>query len=226
MVKKGDTLVEVALAIGIFSMVAIAVVAVMNTGMSNAQTALETTLTREEIDTQAEALRFIQVSAAAENTENGKFSKLWSEIIKNALQPADLKNNDPDLLSNVYQFAPSSCDALYGDNSLIKKQKAFFIDPKKLNDDSLNDSFFSYAEASKSNSFRSAEGYPRIYYNEDNTAVAEGIFVVAVKDATGTKILGDNGEGFFYDFYIRTCWRDSGSDGPSTISTVIRLLGK
>ncbi len=226
MVKRGDTLVEVALAIGIFSMVAIAVVAVMNTGMSNAQIALETTLAREEIDTQAEALRFIQASAAAENTESGKFSILWSRIIEKALLPTELKNENPNLLNSVYQFAPDSCDALYGDEGSIRSQKAFFINPKKLNDDIITDSFVSYTEASNSNFFRTAEVYPRIYYDEDNTAIAEGIFVVAVKDATDTKVLGHNGAGYFYDFYIRTCWRDSGSDGPSTISTVIRLLGK
>ena len=53
MVKKGDTLVEVTLAIGIFSMIAIAVASVMSGGTASAQLALETTLAREEIDTQA-----------------------------------------------------------------------------------------------------------------------------------------------------------------------------
>ena len=62
MIKKGDTLVEVTLAVGIFSMIAIAVVAVMSNGTSESQTALETTLAREEIDTQVEALRFIQAA--------------------------------------------------------------------------------------------------------------------------------------------------------------------
>ena len=70
--KRGDTLIEVMLAVGIFSMVAVAVVAVMSGGTSSAQTALETTLAREEINTQAEALRFIQSSYIAEkDNENG-----------------------------------------------------------------------------------------------------------------------------------------------------------
>ena len=62
MVKKGDTLIEVLLAVGIFSMIAISVVAVMSGGTSSAQTARETTLAREAIDAQAEALRFIQTA--------------------------------------------------------------------------------------------------------------------------------------------------------------------
>ena len=57
---RGDTLVEVSLAIGIFSMVAIAAVSVINGSTNGAQSSLESTITREEIDGQAEALRFIQ----------------------------------------------------------------------------------------------------------------------------------------------------------------------
>ena len=75
--KRGDTLIEVMLAVGIFSMVAVAVVAVMSGGTSSAQTALETTLTREAIDAQAEALRFIQSSYIAEKDNvNGDYARL------------------------------------------------------------------------------------------------------------------------------------------------------
>jgi type II secretory pathway pseudopilin PulG len=69
MVKRGDTLIEVTLAVGIFSMIAVAVVATMSSGTTNAQTALETTLARAEIDAQAEALRFIQTSASANKND-------------------------------------------------------------------------------------------------------------------------------------------------------------
>ena len=58
-------------------MVAIAVVAVMTGGTSSAQNALETTLAREEIDTQAEALRFIHASYLAdEESGNNPFNGL------------------------------------------------------------------------------------------------------------------------------------------------------
>ena len=81
MVKKGDTLIEVTLAVGIFSMIAVAIAAVMSSGTAGAQTALETTLTREEIDTQAEAIRFIQTSYSTNknSTEDNKFYQLWRQ---------------------------------------------------------------------------------------------------------------------------------------------------
>ena len=83
MVKKGDTLIEVLLAVGIFSMIAISVVAIMSGGTSSAQTALETTLAREEIDAQAEALRYIHSSYINEkNSDNASLSSvaLWRRI--------------------------------------------------------------------------------------------------------------------------------------------------
>ena len=90
--KEGDTLVEVSIAIGIFSMVAIAAVAVMSGSASSAQTALETTLAREEIDVQAEALRFIHsayLSETGSNSNQKTYSDLWDEITKNAIKVED-----------------------------------------------------------------------------------------------------------------------------------------
>ena len=88
---KGDTLIEVTLAIGIFSMVAVAIVSVMNSSTSGAQTALESTLTREEIDAQAEALRFIQSSYIAKKDDtDGKFAQLWKLIT--AADPTNSSN--------------------------------------------------------------------------------------------------------------------------------------
>ena len=218
MTKKGDTLIEVTLAVGIFSMVAIAVVAVMSNGTSNTQTALETTLARAEIDAQAEALRFIQASAAAESSNDAKFSTLW-QTITNSEPNSGLVHvvSDSD---GSYQFAPQTCTELYEDGK-IKDQKAFFI-----NIDGLN----SYLESSTANpaptpivtadgSFSTTETYPRV-----NDGKAEGIYIVARRD--NTKIITTNGAYYPYDFYIHACWNSSNSDHASTISTVIRLLGK
>ena len=77
--KEGDTLVEVSIAIGIFSMVAIAAVAVMSGSASSAQTALETTLAREEIDVQAEAPRFIHSAYLSETGSNNN-QKIYSNL--------------------------------------------------------------------------------------------------------------------------------------------------
>ena len=85
--KLGDTLVEVTIAIGIFSMVAVAIVAVVSSGSSGAQSTLENTVAREEIDAQAEALRFIQATALTELGDKGTNSELWQAIVKHAISP-------------------------------------------------------------------------------------------------------------------------------------------
>lgn len=55
---SGDTLVEVILAFAIFSLVAVATNGVMNRGVALAERSLEITLVREQIDAQAELLRY------------------------------------------------------------------------------------------------------------------------------------------------------------------------
>ena len=67
-IKKlsGDTLVEVMFAVGLFSMIVISSITVMNRATNEIQRDLEITMTRNEIDTQAETLRFIHDSYEAE----------------------------------------------------------------------------------------------------------------------------------------------------------------
>ena len=56
---RGDTIIEVLLGITIFSMVAVGAMAVMNRGAAIAQQSLEITLARQQVDVQAEMLRYI-----------------------------------------------------------------------------------------------------------------------------------------------------------------------
>src|SRR5674476_81397 len=59
---RGDTLVEVLFATAVFSLVAVGCLSIMNQGAATAQRALEITLVRNEIDAQAETLRFLNAS--------------------------------------------------------------------------------------------------------------------------------------------------------------------
>lgn len=234
MTKKGDTLIEVTLAVGIFSMVAISVVAVMNGGTSSAQTALETTLTRDEIDAEAEALRFIHTSYLAEkDSANQQYQKLWENITNIAVDGGNLTE---DLL----QFSPTNCSELYDSNGEVMKH-GFVINYRQLGNFSNSSSSTSpFIKASQA-TFIPASTYPRLVYvnngiDENETALntalsglstfyqAEGIYVIAVKDQKTTNIVSEGKKvSAFYDFYIRTCWYGTDANEPSTISTVIRL---
>lgn len=246
--KKGDTLIEVVLAVGIFSMVAVAIVSVMSGGTSSAQAALETTLAREEIDTQAEALRFIHSSYIASKNANDKDTpiiKLWNAIASRAI---NLKDKTDEAKQAVTHFEPTSCQELYRQvnpsDPYVDNTKSFIINPRKLGDNPT-DAIVGFND----NQFHEASTYPRLIYsnnsnqNDDQSGLvdtsstygklyrAEGIYIVAVKDNETTSLYNTDKldtervkhASAFYDFYIRTCWYGTDAEEPSTISTVIRL---
>lgn len=232
MIKKGDTLIEVTLAVGIFSMIAIAIVAVMSNGVANAQTALEATLTREEIDAQAEALRFIHSSYIANinsSSETNSYRALWDAIIENAVELDDEK----ELQQATLQYSPSNCsEDLFNAKNL---SDYFIINSRKLsNFENTGEVVVDYA--ANASVFQPATTYPRLVYGssgddveknimdrKDSLFRAEGIYILAVKDKKTTTTGQEQKNMAFYDFYIRTCWYGNRSSDASTISTVIRL---
>ena len=239
MVKKGDTLIEVLLAVGIFSMIAISVVAVMSGGTSSAQTALETTLAREEIDAQAEALRYIHDSYINDkNSDKSDLSTvaLWRKIINqdNVYVPSGDKD-DEELLKYNPTTCPTSASEL--------PANAFILDTRALN---LLGAAAYKSVKDDANVFAPATTFPRLIFGagsensliegDTSTALsrAEGIYIIAVADRDTTTVLDVDGnpvnnqgiEVFrpaFFDFYIRTCWYGTDAETASTISTVIRL---
>ena len=222
-------------------MIAIAIVAVMSNGTSNAQTSLESTLAREEVDSQTEALRFIQSSAIIENDSNGKYSKLWNAITDHAITK-EVKFNE-ETIEKILQYSPESCDELYendqGNPNNVYYQNAFIIDlnqlGKKANTDEEASDIIVPAVVNGDNpseKFGPASTYPRLVYQNESASsdllAAEGIYIIAVADyKEETKIATGGNEATptkgFYDFYIRTCWYGSNAEKPSLVSTVIRL---
>lgn len=231
MIKKGDTLIEVTIAVGIFSMIAIAIVSVMSNGVASAQTSLEATLTRQEIDTQAEALRFIHSSyIASTNKSTNKYEHLWGAIMAKAI---NLKDKPEAEQTAILQYSPSSCDELYS-NSSSTIGSAFIINTRELSNYSGGSNTENVIVSSSK--LKPAATYPHLVYGtsgdtestlldrQDSLYAAEGIYIIAVKDNDTTTVGGNNAKApAFYDFYIRTCWVANRSSDSSTISTVMRL---
>ena len=142
---RGDTLIEVMLAVGIFSMVAVAVVSVMSSGTSSSQTALEATLAREEIDAQAETLRFIHRGyiADVENGNSSKYYRLWTAITNRAVNAQSYNINAIDSYAT---FTPQNCADLYDShktgvpNGGEAVNKGFILNPRGLIDYDLKES--------------------------------------------------------------------------------------
>ncbi|MBQ8984974.1 hypothetical protein IJ076_00215 [Candidatus Saccharibacteria bacterium] len=214
--KFGDTLVEVALAIGIFSLVAIVVVSVISASTSGAQTALEVTITREDLDAQAEALRFIHDSyvsgSQSRDTSQNNYYNLWKAVTEKAM--------DGNAVSDeIITFNPSSCSELYDQSSPGELRTGlgnpFVINTRQLgNPDNEKNIVISSGGTGSQKVFYEASTFPRILYGgrtasadsigEDYDTQAnyegadyikrvEGIYIIAVKDKGSTIVSGGGG---------------------------------
>ena len=106
--SRGDTIVEVIMAVAIFSMVAVGALLIMNKGVAVAQQSLEITLVRQQIDSQAEMVRYIHDKA---RKGGGVYESLWSSMLKENLKaPAE-----------IHQAVGSNA------NSCSNIQKSFFL---------------------------------------------------------------------------------------------------
>lgn len=86
--NRGDTLVEVLLGVTIFSLVAVIALETMNRGMAIAQYSLETTLVRQQVDTQAEMIRY------AHDMKNDTWKKL---VDNNSVSVSAVNDNEGNL---------------------------------------------------------------------------------------------------------------------------------
>ena len=86
--NRGDTLVEVLLGVTIFSLVAVIALETMNRGMAIAQYSLETTLARQQVDAQAEMLRY------AHDMKNDTWKKL---VDNNSVSVSAVNDNEGNL---------------------------------------------------------------------------------------------------------------------------------
>ena len=156
--KHGDTLIEVMFAVGIFGLVAISTISLMNRGLNSVQNSLETTMARQEIDAQAETLRFIQSAYLTEPnvtipattssdppTQTNNFRNLWKAIVKQAY-PASITdasgkytggvvNEDPDFFTRVVENT-SNCNSLFttkaSDGDFGIPEQSFILNPRSL----------------------------------------------------------------------------------------------
>lgn len=111
--NKGDTIIEVILAVTVFSLVAVGAMTIMSSGISRAQRTLEITQVRHQIDAQAEMLRYIR----DRSSEDGDYATLWGDITSTSrvvANPVSVLNADscPDASdlgsSSMFSLRPAS----------------------------------------------------------------------------------------------------------------------
>ena len=154
--KRGDTLIEVMFAVAIFGMAAIGTIALMNRGLASTQNSLETTMARQEIDAQAEALRFLHSAYISEPKKANptpidqvcanpsSYRDLWKCLTSSTyMYPSAATNQtqsvigqDPNFFSRTIESGQVCNDIFNADpgssSFSLRTTKSFVINPRSL----------------------------------------------------------------------------------------------
>jgi hypothetical protein len=172
----------------------------MNQGAATSQRALEITLVRNEMDAQAEALRFLGASyGSAYNKDISAYTgpaEQW-RIIKEKV----LVERASPFNSGTSCEIPSSPSIF-----IINARRALLADQKP----GLIDSTNAFSQV--------------VYDSSDNVISAKGIWIEAVTpDLPSTSEYTEQKNADYIDFYIRACWDSPGQSVPVTLGTIVRL---
>ncbi|MBQ2637884.1 type II secretion system protein, partial [Candidatus Saccharibacteria bacterium] len=181
--KRGDTLIEVMFAVGVFGMVAVGAIGIMNRGLYGAQENLEVTMARSEIDTQAEALRFIHDAYISNSgNKNSPYAILWEKIASNAYNPS-LGGGSNSLPANFYSsysdeesYTDRSCADIYAAETSSIPANAIVLNPRLLGTKELEnayqtDSSLSDVLVTASNGkLTETPTYPRLLYSKGDVS--------------------------------------------------------
>ena len=201
MFKKGDTIIEVTFAIAVFSLISVISMQVMDRNLATIQGALELEMARNEIDAQAEALRFIQNSYLSErelSRTDRTYQNLWLKLSRGSATAisADAGSglaNKPTDISEYYSVACSTYyDTTNGGSSVhnIFKDRAFVLNTRKINPNNINETVVQTTSTYDSSKFVEAPLYPRVIFtkgttgsNNDNAELSE-IFPLGSENLT------------------------------------------
>jgi hypothetical protein len=197
--EKGDTLIEVLFAFAVLSLVIIGALTIMNQGAVASQRSLETSLVRDEVDSQATAIRFLHDAYVAQfkpnatydiNTPAGQWSKMSQSL---------------GVITAASSFgAATTCPT--------PPAGSFVIDPTNAK----------YVAGSPT-VFVPAATTAMVTYDANSGLLkqAQGIWIEAIRSQAETDVNKKNTR--YIDFHIYACWDGPGSGAPMTIGTIVRL---
>jgi len=201
--QQGDTLIEVLLAITIFSLVVVTSLTLMNQGTAAAQRSLEIATVRQQIDGQAEALRFmhdsyigIYRSGITFNLSDGVSSPAeeWSKMMTQV-------NATRTTFRNASAFGRAACPTTPPATSFIINPRTVRFEP--------NQTFI-----------KPATTWSQLEFNSSGALTASnGMWIEAV---SSLPVAGQSNAGYV-DFHIRACWYGPSTTTPMTTGTIVRL---
>lgn len=199
--QEGDTIIEVMFAVAVFAMVAVGCLSIMNQGTAAAQRSLEITLVRQQIDAQAEALRYIHQAYVASFTRDTTPTGTAAEWVK---MTSTSTGKGASAASAFGLTSGGRCPAV------TPGQRPFILDAHTA-------TVWSSTPAMTPPPGASVPPYAQVTYNSDSSvAYAYGMWIEAVPSPPST-------QAGFVDFHIRACWDSAGSGAPATLGTIVRL---
>lgn len=193
--QKGDTLIEVLFAVTVFSLVVVLSLSLMNQGTSASIRALQISLVRQEIDSQAEALRFMNSSyVAAYRPGYAPTARTTPAEEYYAMMGAIGAGSVTRFGNNGNQ----TCPAVPSGSFIINTRTAQYV-------------------SGTAAVMQPASAASQTVYDGATLSQSQGLWVEAIRSAS-------DGSGTRYtDFHIRACWDAPGMNVPMNLGTIVRL---
>lgn len=203
--QTGDTLIEVLFAVTVFSLVVVTALSLMNQGTAASQRALEMSLVTQEIENQAETLRFLH-EAYVTNYQPGYESTT-------GLSVAGPTGQFYRIVQRVNATGATQATPLLGVSSCPTPPRGSFV---------LNTRTASYDGTTAK--LQPAQTYAQLLYSTTDPEVLDasrGIWIEGIKSPDVTDPSRANTG--FIDFHIRGCWSGPGQSAPLSFGTIVRL---
>ncbi|HWT40821.1 MAG TPA: hypothetical protein VN081_06185 [Dongiaceae bacterium] len=191
--RRGDTLIEVLFAITVFSLIVVTSLSLMNQGTAASQRSMEITLVRQQIDSQAETLRFLhdsyvsayQSGQAPSTGPAGEFTKIINQVKTTGNASAST-------------FGSVKCGTPPSGSFVLDTHAAKLV---------TNSAIFKYPDT-----------YAQTIYDATgNMTSSNGIWIEGVRSASTGANAG------YIDFHIRGCWDTPGLNVSMNLGTIVRL---
>lgn len=172
---RGDTIIEVVIAITVFCVISIITIGIMDRDLNNIQGTLELEMARNEIDAQAEALRFIHNSFLSEREYTGlttPYRPLWKRLTTSisAVDPETGQSGYANAPASISPFEASECSVYYdsakntvGEPHNLFMDHAFILNTRDVNPKDTSATIIPANDSTKG-LFINTNLYPRIVY--------------------------------------------------------------
>lgn len=214
--QRGDTIIEVIFAVTVFSMVAVGGMGLMNQGAAMAQRSLEIGMVRDQMDAQADALRYVHSEYLASlGQATSSAATLWGQVTTGAVAVTDTPSFD-SISDGQSCHLPATARPFALDLQKFATNANPVLAAKANASGTGSAAVPVLASNASVPSLADEMTYAQVRYVSTGT-VSQGLWIVAVKNPHTSDALGS------YDFNVYSCWLTPGQAAPVTLGTVVRL---